>query len=893
MLAAGTKLGPYEITGPLGAGGMGEVYRARDTRLGRDVAIKVLPQHLSADPDLRARLEREARAISSLNHPHICVLHDVGHQDGVDFLVMEHLEGETLAARLERGPLATGPLLTTAIEIADALDKAHRSGLAHRDLKPGNIMVTKSGAKLMDFGLARATGMAGGPTGPALSQTPTMTQPLTAEGSIVGTFQYMAPEQLEGQEADTRTDLFAFGAVLYEMATGKKAFEGKSQASLISAIMSSEPPPISTVAPLTPPALERVVKQCLAKDPDNRWQSAADLKRELQWIRDAGSQAGVAAPVAARRKSRERLAWMTALAVVVVAAAGVALAPRLLPRNQAGRVVRFSIAPPEDLSFSRGSGAPANSVISPNGRVLVFAPIDSTGTTRLWVRPMESLGARELPGTEGAFYPFWSPDGRSIGFFADGKLKRVPVDGGRPQVLCDASDGRGGTWSRLGMILFSPSAQAPLFRVPASGGDVAQVTTLDTTRKEIAHRWPRFLPDGRHFLYLSLPERGGQFDNFIGSLDGKPGRLVARSDRAAVYAPPGYLLLVRNETLLAQKFDAARGASRGEPVSLGELPDAGGNLGEPNASVSDDGVLVSQSVVPVETRLAWLDRTGKEVGTVPMTPGPYGSMSLPSPDGRRAVLLRSDPQTATDLWLVDLDRGTTTRFTSETGNEFAMAWSPDGSRLAFASNRSGPYNIYARPVTGSGQEEVLFQSSQLKKWPVAWSPDGRSIVFVGGDPKSGDDLWILPLEGDRKPVPYLATRFNESSGSISPDGRWLAYTSDETGRNEVYVQPFPEPGAKSQVSTGGASAAGGSAAVWSRDGRELYFVTSDGKAMVSDIQTKPDFRASVPRLLFRPPHDFVDFNFSGGRGLCLVPVGAQRPTTLTVVMNWAAGLKDK
>jgi Tol biopolymer transport system component len=886
-IAPGTRLGPYEITGPLGAGGMGEVYRARDTRLGRDVAVKVLPQHLSTSPDLRARFEREARAVSALNHPHICTLHDIGREGDTDYLVMELVEGETLAARLEKGPLPTEALLKTAIEVAGALDRAHRSGIIHRDLKPGNIMLTKGGAKLMDFGLARAAGPTAGPAGSALSQTPTVSHPLTAEGTIVGTFQYMAPEQIEGAEADARTDLFAFGAVLYEMATGKKAFAGRSQASLLAAILKEEPRAISEVQPMSPPALDRVVRRCLAKDPDERWQSARDVVHELEWIRDAGSQAGVPAQVAARRKSRERLGWITALAAVVLAAAGIVLAPRLLPRQRMAKVVRFSIAPPENLTLGGGNGTPSNSVISPDGRMLVFAPGDSAGTTRLWVRPMESLAAREIPGTEGAAYPFWSPDGRSIGFFADGKLKRVPVDGGRPQVLCDANSGRGGTWSREGVILFSPASQAPLSRVPASGGDVVQVTTLDTARKEIAHRWPRFLPDGRHFLYLTLPERDGQFDNFVGSLDGKPARLVARSDRAAVYAPPGYLLVVRNETLLAQRFDAASGATRGEPVSLGELPDAGGNLGEPNASVSDDGVLVWQSVVPVVAHLVWLDRSGKEVGTVTMTPGPYSGVT-PSPDGRRAILLRPDPQTATDMWLVELDRGTTTRFTSEPGNEFFPVWSPDGSRLAFASNRNGPYDIYARPVTGSGQEEVLCRSGQLKKWPTTWSPDGRSIVFTGSSPKTGDDLWILPLDGDRKPVPYLNSRFNENNGAISPDGRWLAYTSDETGRNEVYVQPFPTPGAKSQVSTDG-----GDGARWSRDGRQLFFATVDGKIMGSDIQAGAEFQASVPRILFRLPHDFVDFGLSGERGLCLMPVGAQKPATLTVVQNWAAELKDK
>jgi len=888
MLAPGTRLGPYQITGPLGAGGMGEVYRAHDSRLGRDVAVKVLPEHLAATAELRQRFEREARAVSALNHPNICTLHDVGREGDTDYLVMELVDGETLAARLEKGPLPTDALLKTAIEVAGALDRAHRSGITHRDLKPGNIMLTKSGAKLMDFGLARAAGPASGPAGTALSQTPTMTHPLTAQGTIVGTFQYMAPEQLEGKEADARSDLWALGTVLYEAATGRKAFEGQSQASLIGAILHTEPSPIATVAPMSPPALDRVVRRCLAKDPDDRWQSARDVVHELEWIRDAGSQAGMPAPVAARRKSRERLGWITALAAVVLAASGLVLAPRLMTHARAAKQVRFTIPPPAGYDLTNGgSGSPAGSVISPDGRTLAFVVNDTTGTGHLWLRPLASLEAHELPGTEAASYPFWSPDNRSIGFFAGGKLKRIGADGGRPQVLCDASDGRGGAWSRDGTILFAPFAQGALFRVPASGGDLTQVTHLDSTHQEIGHRWPRFLPDGRHFTYLSLPAREGQFDNFIGSLAGEKPRLVARSDKAAIYAPPGYLFLVRNETLLAQRFDARSGASQGDPVSFGELPDAGGNLGEPSASVSDDGTLVYQTIVPVNVRLVWLDRAGKTVATVPMPPGPYFGVTL-SPDHRRAILTRSDPQTAQDLWLVELDRGTTTRFTFEPGNEFFCAWSPDGSQLIFSSNRSGPYDLYRRPVTGSGQEELLYHSDQLKKWPTTWSPDGQAVVFMGSNTKTGDDLWILPLSGDRKPRVYLQTPFNENDPAISPDGRWLAYTSNESGRNEVYVQPFPEPGAKFQVSTGG-----GDLAAWGPLGRELAFVTSDNRAMISEITTSPTFQATTPHELFRYPRGVAGTAFTGDRVLCLVPVGDQPPATHTVVLNWAAGLEGK
>jgi Tol biopolymer transport system component len=891
MLAAGTKLGPYEILGPLGAGGMGEVYRARDTRLGRDVAVKVLPQHLSSSPELRARFEREARAISSLNHPHICVLHDVGRQGDTDYLVMEHLEGETLAARLERGALPTAQLLTIAIEIADALERAHRSGIVHRDLKPGNIMLTKGGAKLMDFGLARAAADPPQTNPSALSQTPTVaatvSQPLTGQGTIVGTFQYMAPEQLEGGEADARTDLFAFGAVMYEMATGKKAFAGKSQASLIAAIIHAEPVPIATHAPMTPPALERAVKQCLAKDPDDRWQSAGDLKRELTWIRDAGSQAGVPAPVAARRRGRERMAWIAALAVVVLAAAGVVIGSRFMPAGHPAKLMRFTLGARPGFELNAGAGEPSGVVIAPDGRNLVFVAVDSTGTTSLWLRPLESLEARQLPGTDGASYPFWSPDSRAIGFFTAGKLERIDAEAGRPQVLCNAADGRGATWSRDGTILFSAFSQGPLFRVSASGGEATQVTHLDSTRREIGHRWPRFLPDGRHFLYLSLPARDGQFDTFMGSLDGKPPRLVARGDRAAVFASPGYLLLVRNETLLAEPFDVGSGKARGEAVSIGDIPDAGGNLGEPSVSASDDGVLAFVTIVPQDAGLVWVDRTGKQVATVPMAPGPFFG-GLLSPDGHRTMLCRTDPQTGIDLWMVELDRGTITRFTFDPGSEFFCAWSPDGTRLALGSNRNGPYDIYSRPVIGGGEEQLLYHSDQLKKWPCSWSPDGQSIVYVSSDPRTKDDLWVLPLTGDRQPHPFLQTPFSESNGTISPDGRWMAYSSDENGRTEVYLQSFPTPGAKTQISTGG-----GDNAQWSRDGRELSFLTSDGRLMVSEIQAQPVLHASVPHALFRFPRGVLSWSFTGPRVLLTLQVGNETAASHTIVLNWTAALKGK
>ncbi|MDZ4803240.1 MAG: protein kinase [Candidatus Eisenbacteria bacterium] len=909
-LTPGARLGPYEIIAPLGAGGMGEVYRARDTRLGRDVAVKVLPQHLSADADIRTRFEREAKTVSSLNHPHICTLHDVGREGEIDYLVMELIEGETLAERLTKGPLSTPEVLRLGGQIADALDRAHRAGVIHRDLKPGNVMLTKAGAgafnaKLMDFGLARATDQAGrsgggtlaggsggtfGATGPndltlaALTQTPTVAQPLTAQGTIVGTFQYMSPEQLEGKESDARADLWAFGCVLYEMITGTRPFHGTSQASLIAAILERTPAPMSSLVPLTPPPLERVVRQCLAKDRDDRWQTAADLRRELKWIEEGGSQAGTPAAIGARPRGRARMSWVVPLAALAVGAVGALIGSRILMPLAPARPVRFSVGPPGSLT---NEGGPANAIISPDGRFLAMATADTSDGRTLWIRALDQLDPRQLPGTEGAFYPFWSPDSRSIGFFADGKLKRINLDGGRPQILCDAITGRGGSWGSNGDILFSPSSQSPLLRVSETGGEATPVTTLDAGKNEIAHRWPCFLPDGRRFLYLSLPIRDNQFDTFLGSLDGKPGRLVTRADGGVVLATPGFLLLNRNETLLALKFDVGRAATVGEPISLGDVPDAGGNLGEPNVSASNDGVLAWLRVAPPNNRVARLDRSGRSAAIPGMIPGPYYELSV-SPDGSRGLLSRFDPESNIDMWLIDLVRGTTTRFTSDPGIEWYFpAWSPDGRRVAYGSNRNGPYDIYARPVLGSGREELLYASETLKKWPTSWSPDGGTIVFDTNDPTTGEDIWALSLAGERKAAPWLDSRFNENGGIISPDGTWIGYVSDESGRDEIYVQPFPTPGARVQVSTDG-----GVDLNWHPDGHELYYRTPGDVIMAARVEAAADeFRASIPRVLFQLPSDLGSVEFNGEWGFGLLPVGTQNPETITTILNWTTLLE--
>lgn len=894
-LNTGTRLGPYEILGAIGAGGMGEVYKAQDTRLDRVVAIKVLPAHLSGTAEVRARFEREARAVSSLNHPHICTLHDIGREGTTDYIVMEYLEGDTLAARLEDGPLATNDAMRVAIEVAEALDAAHREGFIHRDLKPGNIMLTRSGAKLLDFGLARPS--TSDHTSTDLSQSPTISRPLTAEGAIVGTFQYMAPEQLEGAEADARTDIFAFGAVLYEMVTGKAAFTGKTQASLIASILKEEPRAIGELQPMTPPALDRVVKRCLAKDPDQRWQTARDLMLELQWIHDAGSQAGVPAPVRSRRKSREMLAW-TLAGVFAVLAAMIGI-PRLLERNEPVRLSRLSMLPPENLAASRNQVSVA---ISPDGRLAAFEAKESSGTAKIWVRSLESRVARALPSSEGGYHPFWSPDSRFVAFFtAGGKLARVSVNEGTTQTICDAADGRGAAWGSKDMIVFAPASGGPLFAVPAAGGEVRQVTELDAERGEEGHRWPQFLPDGEHFLYASLPVRDGNFDTFIGSLSSMERERTVKAGGAAVYAEPGFLIFERDETLVVQRFDARSRTLSGSAVPIGEPPgDDGGWSGSPAVSASATGVLLHAEPTSPETDLAWFDRKGQRTGALPLAKGFYANPALSPDGGRIAVSLQdaSSSKSLGDIWIVELSRNVATRFTFDASDDYIPVWSRDGRNVAWISDRSGNENIYMKSAAGGGAEQPLTKATALFQKPEDFSPDGRYLLYHILSKTSGHDLWLLPLGSEAgAPVPYLTTPFNEHDASISWDGRWVAYRSDESGQFDVYVQGFPEPGNKYRVSTAGASTYGavGHTLGWTRDDKELLYIASDlVTVMAVDVETSPAFRAGTPRALFKLPQGFygVTMTSDGQRFLAAAPESG-RPAVFHLVTNWTAALEER
>ncbi|HEY2018589.1 MAG TPA: protein kinase, partial [Bryobacteraceae bacterium] len=781
ILTAGDRLGPYQIVSLVGAGGMGEVYRARDTRLDRTVAIKILSAEIDTSAS-REQFDREARAISSLTGPNICTLFDVGTQNDRAFLVMEYLEGETLAERLSRGPLPIRKVLEYSIQIAEALDQVHRQGLIHRDLKPGNVMLTKSGVKLLDFGLAR---IARNPEW--LSGGTDLTHTLTTAGPLLGTCQYVAPELLAGAKPDTRCDIFAFGAVLYEMITGRRAFDGKTQAITIANILERDPPPLTVpeadgrhVAPL-----EHLVRTCLLKDPDERRQTAHDIVLELRWLAEQDAPP----PEAARPSAQRRLwaAWIAAGLLLLVLVLGTAL---VLVRRSERRVqpLKLSLLPPERAAFVATS-LPA---ISPDGRRVVFAA-STDGKTQLWVRDLDSSSPWALAGTDAAFNPFWSPDSNEVAFFATGKLRKVKLTGGPSLVVCEAMQGRGGSWSRNGVILFAPSTTDGLYRVPSGGGKPEGVTTLDSAAGEVSHRWPWFLPDGRHFLYTGRNAEPAKTAIYVGDLESKQKQRIRNVVSNAVYSPPGFLLFVSERALMAEPFDAARLRSTGELLHIADQVDLiVANL-QGSFSASETGALAyySGDGGRSNSQLTWFDRTGQKLGTV----GEPGSFVKPviSPDGGTLAVDRLDPQSgAYDVWQYDLGRGSPTRFTFGARQNGYPVWSPDGASIAFAANHGGHYQIY-RKSAGSGAKEEALLESPLDKFPSDWSRDGRYLIYYQIDPVTKYDIWALPLTGDRKPFPVLDSPFNEHRATLSPDVRWLAYSSDETGRDEVYVQSFPTP----------------------------------------------------------------------------------------------------
>jgi serine/threonine protein kinase len=893
---AGTKLGPYEITDAIGKGGMGEVYRARDTRLDRVVAIKVLPAELSADPERRQRLDHEARIISSVSHPNICMLLDVGHQAGIDFLVMEYLEGETLQRRLDRGALPLDQVLRYGSEIADALGKAHRGGIVHRDLKPGNIMLTKSGSKLLDFGLARLVKHS--PLDIAQPDLPTATRRLTEEGVLLGTWQYMAPEQLEGQDADSRSDIFSLGSVLYEMATGQPAFTGRSKASLIAAILSAPVPAVSSLQKTSPIALDRLIKRCMEKDPDQRWQNANDLASELKWIADssltglstsgstitgAGFQSGIASPQQQKRKLRERLA-VSLVGFVLLAGLGLALIYRR-PKPVPGAAMRFSLLPPEKAEFNQV-------VLSPDGRYLAFTTSGSKEKQGLWVRPLDSPTAQQFPGTEDAYAPFWSPDSRYMGFFAADKLKRVDASGGAPEILCSLPHGGNGAWSPNGVVLFSEDVYQPIRQINLADCSIKPVTKMDVSRKELGNTQSQFLPDGRHFLWVSnrmLPEKG--LDIYVSSIDSDERHLLLYNASMPTYAA-GYLVFAREGKLLAQAFDAKRLRFQGEAFAVVPERLASDHFdGTALYAISDRGVLVYMPDAPPVFQLQWHDHSGKAVGGVAETG--FNRLLQLSPDGSRVLVSRSAPETQTeDAWIYELKNGAWTRFTFDPLPASEGRWSPDGREIIYLDRQNGVLSLRRKAADGSGTEETLLQ---LDHWLAAraQSPDGKSLLYETIFPDTGVDLWLLPLSGERKPVPFVQTHFNEGNATFSPDGRWVTYVSDKSGKAEIYARPFSGSGAEMKVSSSGTSAGlmgGSSIAVhWRGDGKELFYLSADWQVMAVPVTLGSTLQAGLPQPLFAiPPGSQFDVSPDGQRFLVNARVQGPESPPLNVVVNWTA-----
>lgn len=873
-LAAGTRLGPYEILAPLGVGGMGEVYRARDARLDRAVAIKILPPQFSSNPVRKQRFEREAKTVSHLNHPHICALYDVGNQDGVDYLVMEYVEGETLARRLEKGPLPLDQVLKYGAQIAGALDKAHRIGVVHRDLKPGNIMLTPTGAKLLDFGLAK-------PVAP-VTTLGTLTaskqeSPVTEEGTVIGTFQYMSPEQVEGKEVDGRSDIFSLGAVLYEMVTGQRAFQGKSQLSVASAILEKDPEPISKWKPMTPPALDFAIRKSLAKVPDERWQNVSDLASQLKWIAESGSLTGLRPEGISRSKNYSRLSWtLVAVLSVALLVLTIVLMPRA-PTNAAP--VRFLVLPPENSYIN----AKALAAVSPDGRHLAFVAPDSTGKDVLWVRSFDSLTAHSLAGTEGGAFPFWSPDSRWIGFFANYTLKKIDLTGGPPISVAGALAGTGGTWNRDGVIVFRKGSTQTLYRVPAAGGEAVPITKQEEA--VTGGRYGRyFLPDGNHYLYSAA--QSGSEAVYVGSLDSDTSKLLVQGATSPAYAQ-GYLLYLLGTTLMAEPFDEKRLEIAGAASRLVEQVES--------FSASQTGAVLAYwtGAVPDNSQLIWFDRSGKRMGSLG---DPVRQVNAEiSPDGTKVASEVSDPQLGVnswEIWLYDALRGIKTRLTSGPGLRIKPCWSPDGKHIVFSSNRKGHFDLYEKAIEQGGNEELLLKSDAIKTcW--SWSPDGKFLLFGASSGESKRQLWTLPLFGDRKPVPYLQTEFDEDFGQFSPDGKWIAYESDESGRYEVYVRPFPASGGKILVSI-----AGGSRPKWRRDGKEIFYLAPDDKLMTAKVkQNGSALEIGTATPLFQAhPESFLhsyDVSADGQRFLVVTSEPQKLPSPITVVLNWTAELKKK
>ncbi len=902
----GQTISHYKILEKLGEGGMGVVYKAEDSKLDRIVALKFLPSHLSASEQDKARFAQEAKAASALNHPNVCTIHDINEHDGQMFIVMEFVDGQTL--REKQKSISFKQAIDIGIQIADGLAAAHEKGIVHRDIKPENIMIRKDGiVQIMDFGLAKLRA-----SGSKITR-------LTKEGSTVGTAGYMSPEQVQGQDTDHRSDIFSYGVVLYELFTGELPFKGVHETALAYEIVNVDAPPMSSVKPEFDTELDRIVLECLEKDMNERTQSVKQVSIDLKRVRRESSRQRASRVTAARpflktsegTQSLEDSQTKKRFSLVLIAAAFcfvgmITFAVMYFVRPTMNKtIVRSSLLPPEKSSYSSFQGG-GQLAISPDGLKLAFAATDSSGKNRLWVRVLNSLTALPLPGTEGAVFPFWSPDNRFVGFFAGAKLKKIEATGGPPMTICDAVDGRGATWNQEGLIVFAPNWIGGVYQVSSAGGTPAEVTKLDTSRREQTHRWPYFLPDGKHFLYFSRSSAGGAETEadaiYVSSLDGTVNNRLFSASSNVAYAS-GYILFLRQSAVMAQPFNPSSLTLTGEAFPIAEQVgyDVGFNRG--HFAVSDNGVFVyktgsSQSGF----QLGWFDRSGKQLKTI-AEPASYGSGQL-SRDEKKLVISLFDPQTRNrDIWIYDLTRGIRTRFTFDQGVEDYPVWSPDGSRIIYCSDKKGHLDIYQKAVSGEGGEELLFESTQ-DKFPTDCSSDGRFLLYItAADSKTKSDLWFLPLVskevgGERKPISILQTEFEELEVQFSHDGKWISYISSESGRYEVYVKPFPGPGGKWQISTTGVSPSSNTlAARWRRDGKELYYFSEDQKIMMAEVKAVgSSFEVGTVKPLFDTQSKGVLWiaavSADGNRFLMGSALG-QSSTPLTLVLNWDEELKKK
>lgn len=872
-LPPGSHLGPYEILAPIGAGGMGEVYKARDTRLDRTVAVKVLPEDIAKRDDLRARFEREARTVASLNHPNICTLFDIGSQDGAGYMVMELIDGQTLAARIEKGALPADQALKIAIQVADALDRAHRAGVTHRDIKPQNIMLTRDGAKVLDFGLAKSV------TKPGPTEE-TLTAVLTTEGTVMGTPQYMAPEQFEGKEADARSDIWAFGAVLYEMVTGRKAFQGKSYTSLVGAILSAAPEPIS-VEPLMP-ALNHTVTACLAKEPDARWQTMADVLLQLKWIAEAGPLAS-AAPAAVERKQRSLALWV-GLAASVLAAVALAWLHFGEGPPAPQSAVRFAIDAPADAGFISGVDTP---VLSPNGERMVFTGSRADGVRALWYRPLDALEAKQMAGTESAVLPFWSPDSRSVAFYSesDRKLKRVDVDSGAVLPLCAISPNSGsGAWLADGWILYYDESK--LKRVASTGGSPQAVFANDVPAPKMAQLWPRMLPDGKHILFLALGPDSAKEGIYAGDLESGKTQMVMPVRSLFEYSPAGYILFSRQQAIVAQAFDERSLTIKGSPSTVVERGGEFNSAWGPVPSVSANGMLAYSRPVNRTARLHWQSRSGARLGSIEGA-RLYHQLVI-SPDGRRAAVeLTGTEKTAVPtIWLLELSTGILSLFTPNADFRYSdVVWSADGRELIYQMTAKDGKRSVVRKPAGGGAEQVII-SPDVPLYPEESLPDG-SLLALG---QGGKKIFRIAASGG-KPEEIFSTPFESDEPHVSPDGRWIAYAGNESGQWEVYVAAFPSFGNRRQVSN-----SGGMAPVWRADGKELFYLTQLGKLMSVNFKGGVQPETSTPAELFQsrlradPRYNQYAVSGDGQRFLLYEPV-EENDRPFHVIMNWTSLVK--